>query len=259
MHFDPQHHYGPRVHLSTSGTLPTYLADLCSPDTKQPRVNDLVERIYAGLLEAALDELFPRVKVERPTRMATAHPREGIYRGEILDPKIRAVTVNLARAGTLPSAVCYQTLNTLLNPDLVRQDHISIARQTGADHRVIGSAVTGHKIGGKIDGAVLVIPDPMAATGSTIVETLELYRAYGRPLRTIALHCIVTPEYLRKVTHSFPELEIYAVRLDRGLSSPDVLNSPLGSRWEEEKGLNAQQYIVPGGGGLGEVLNNSYV
>jgi uracil phosphoribosyltransferase len=31
-----------------------------------------------------------------------------------------------------------------------------------------------------------------------------------------------------------------------------------GKRWTEEKGLNDHQYIVPGAGGLGEILNNAY-
>ena len=32
-----------------------------------------------------------------------------------------------------------------------------------------------------------------------------------------------------------------------------------GERWEEETGLNERQYIVPGAGGLGEIINNSFV
>jgi hypothetical protein len=52
---------------------------------------------------------------------------------------------------------------------------------------------------------------------------------------------------------------VYALRLDRGLSSPDVLAAVPGERWDEERGLNDHHYIVPGGGGLGEVMNNSYV
>ena len=75
----------------------------------------------------------------------------------------------------------------------------------------------------------------------------------------VALHLVVTPEYLKRVLAEFPEMIIYAVRLDRGLSPPDVLASGLGERWDEEKGLNERQYIVPGAGGLGEILNNSYV
>ena len=32
-----------------------------------------------------------------------------------------------------------------------------------------------------------------------------------------------------------------------------------GTFWDKEKGLNEYQYIVPGAGGLGEILNNAFV
>jgi uracil phosphoribosyltransferase len=255
---EQKHHYGPRVHLLNQPLLSTLLAELCAPETKQPRINELVTRIYEGLLSYAINQSFPTQTIERPTRMAQYHPREGIFRGQVLDSETRVVTVNLARAGTLPSAVCYHSLNYLLNPDLIRQDHVSIARQTGALNQVTGSQVSGHKIGGSVQDAIVLIPDPMAATGSTIVETLRLYSQYGKPARVLALHCIVTPEYLKRVATECPELEVFAVRVDRGLSPAPVLQAEPGLHWDQERGLNDQQYIVPGGGGFGEILNNAY-
>jgi len=38
-----------------------------------------------------------------------------------------------------------------------------------------------------------------------------------------------------------------------------VLATVPGERWDEENGLNDLQYIVPGGGGFGEIMNNAYV
>ena len=75
----------------------------------------------------------------------------------------------------------------------------------------------------------------------------------------MAVHLIVTPEYLRHVRTKHPDVVVYAMRLDRGLSPVDVLASVPGERWEEEKGLTDHHYIVPGGGGLGEIMNNSFV
>ncbi|MCC7441242.1 MAG: uracil phosphoribosyltransferase [Bdellovibrionales bacterium] len=256
---EAEHRYGPRVHLLTHPLLLSWLERLCSPQTKQPLVNELLTRITLGLFQAAVNAEFPRKSVSSPTRMAADHPTEGVYRGAVIDPEISAVTVNLARAGTVPSQLVYQELNLLLNPDHVRQDHVSIARQAGADHKVTGSHVSGHKIGGRVDGAMLFIPDPMGATGSTVVEALSLYRELGKPRRVLCMHCIVTPEYLKKVTQAHPEVEIYAVRLDRGLSAPDLLATVPGTRWSEERGLNDRHYIVPGGGGFGEILNNAFV
>ena len=45
----------------------------------------------------------------------------------------------------------------------------------------------------------------------------------------------------------------------RSLSPPDVLACVPGERWAEEVGLNDHHYIVPGAGGLGEIMNNSFV
>src|SRR5205807_8396311 len=117
------------------------------------------------------------------------------------------------------------------------------------------------KIGGPVDGAVLLIPDPMGATGATISKVVEQYpiATYGKPLKVVAVHLIVTPEYLRHVQSKHPHVVVYALRLDRGLSSPDVLATVPGERWADEKGLTDHHYIVPGGGGLGEIMNNSFV
>lgn len=191
------------------------------------------------------------------TRMAAIHP-EGFFAAKVIDPATRVVSVNLARAGTVPSQICFDSFNYFLNPDGVRQDHIAINRKTGQDDQVVGAHLAGAKIGGNIDGAFVVIPDPMGATGSTILSAMEIYRNRGRAKGYIAIHLVVTPEYLAAISKVVPELIVYAVRLDRGLSAPDVLDALPGER-SGERGLNTKQYIVPGAGGLGEVINNAYV
>ena len=103
--------------------------------------------------------------------------------------------------------------------------------------------------------------DPMGATGSSINSALTHYktRLEGVPKKCITMHLIVTPEYLRHVRTHHPDVIVYALRLDRGLSPTDVLACTPGERWDDERGLNEHHYIVPGGGGLGEVMNNSFV
>ncbi len=64
---------------------------------------------------------------------------------------------------------------------------------------------------------------------------------------------------MKKVTEAHSDAIIFAARLDRGFSSEKALNSPPGKHWDEEKGLNEKQYIVPGAGGVGELINNSFV
>ena len=122
-----------------------------------------------------------------------------------------------------------------------------------------GSKVAGHKIGGSVDESIVLFPDPMGATGSTLIEALNLYKTRGKALKYIAMHCIVTPEYLRAIRKQHPDLIVFAIRLDRGLSTTEILDTVPGTHWDLEKGLNDQHYIVPGGGGFGEVLNNAFV
>jgi len=253
-----EHLYGKNVHILSNSFLNSALAKLCSPETFQPEANELIISLYSSLLETVINAEFPTKIETLTTRMAEMHP-EGVYQDSVLDSDIKAVCVNLARAGTLPSHVCYDKLNRLFKPKNIRQDHISIARTTDAGEHVTGSHLSGHKIGGPIDDAFLLFPDPMGATGSTIVEVLKTYSKFGKPKRTITMHCIITPEYLKNITSKHPEVTVYALRLDRGLSSKNVLNTKPGTHWDEEKGLNAKQYIIPGGGGIGEILNNAFV
>lgn len=252
------HKYGPNIHLLSDPFLLSHLAQLCAEETTQPVINELVNTIYSSLLKTVVNQEFPRCQTQIRTRMAAFHP-EGIFQGPIIDPHTPVVSVNLARAGTFPSHICYNSLNYFMNPRTVRQDHISIGRTTDEQEKVTGSEVSGHKIGGGTDGAIILFPDPMGATGSTLARALDLYKTRGKALKFISLHCIVTPEYLKKVQTYHPDLRVYAVRLDRGLSPKHVLDSVPGTYWDQERGLNDKQYIVPGGGGFGEVMNNAYI
>jgi hypothetical protein len=64
---------------------------------------------------------------------------------------------------------------------------------------------------------------------------------------------------VKRVTSQHPGTVIYALRLDRGLSPPEVFDTVPGTLWDRERGLDDRQYIVPGGGGFGELMNNAYV
>lgn len=256
-----EHHYGSNVHILSDPFLISHLAQLCSAETHQPTINQLVEAIYSNLVKIIINNEFPRKLATIATRMAAYHPEQGIFEGELIDREQPAVTVNLARAGTFPSHICYNALNYVLNPVRVRQDHISVNRATDDKQRVVGVNVAGHKIGGSVRDAIVLFPDPMGATGSTIVSALDIYKTKieGPAKKFISVHLIITPECLRNVLKAHPDAIIYAVRLDRGLSPADVFKTVPGAEWDRERGLNDKQYIVPGGGGFGEILNNSFV
>jgi uracil phosphoribosyltransferase len=254
------HRYGDKVHILADPLALTMLARLCEKGVVQPEVNRLVGELYRLLIHDVVAAEFPRRHAIVTTRMIDHTPR-GVWRGETIDGTTPAVIVALARAGLWPSQVTFDFLNQVLRPEGVRQDHLSLGRQVDSAGRVTGAALGSAKIGGPVDGAVVLIPDPMGATGSTVSKVLATYQnaVHGTAAKIVAVHLIITPEYLRHVRTHHPEVVVYALRLDRGLSAPDVLGTTPGERWEEERGLNDHQYIVPGGGGLGEVMNNSFV
>jgi len=255
-----EHKYGEGVNILSFPYPMSLLTELCAADTKQPRVNQLVTMLFDWLLgEVASRELLMG-KVTVNTRMSV-YNREGVYVGQGVDRRQQVVVVDIARAGILPAQRFFDGLNQLLEPDGVRQDHIFMNRITGESGKVVGVNVSGNKIGGPVEGATVIIPDPMGATGGSIIDTLKRYteEVPGDPRRIIAVHLIVTPEYLKNVTEAFPDVTVYAVRLDRGLSPPEVLKEVPGTSWDKERGLNDQQYIVPGGGGFGEIMNNAWV
>jgi uracil phosphoribosyltransferase len=254
------HRYGPGVHLLDDPFAWTLLTRACSPETGQPDMGRLVRMLYENLARVVLAAEFPRARVDVPTRMAAAHP-EAVYRGLALSRTTKAVTVGIARAGTMPSQVVFELMNEVLDPALVRQDHLFMSRQTNEAGTVIGATWHDAKIGRDVGDRYVLFPDPMGATGSSMVSAVSYYKnsLEGKPAKCIAMHLIVTPEYIRRVHAEHPDVAIYALRLDRGLSEPAVLRTEPGTRADEEKGLNDRQYIVPGAGGVGEILNNAWV
>jgi uracil phosphoribosyltransferase len=255
-----EHRYGANVHILAQPYLLSQLATVCSKGTFQPTINRLVAGLYADMMKIVLSAEFPRRAAAIPTRMIDSTER-GVFSGEVLEAATRVVTVNIARAGTLPSQVCYDLLNDVLDPRLVRQDHFVMARVVDDKQHVIGASIHGSKIGGDVDESILLFPDPMGATGGSLARAIRMYKeeVQGKPRKILCLHLVVTPEYIKRMTTEHPDAVIYAIRLDRGMSPPEVMDSVPGTHWDKERGLDDKQYIVPGGGGFGEIMNNAYV
>ncbi|MEE2756856.1 MAG: uracil phosphoribosyltransferase [Myxococcota bacterium] len=255
-----EHQYGDRVHILDDPFLTTQLARLCTDEVTQPEFNQLISTLYTSLIRTVINTVYPLESVEMKTRMHAVTPR-GVFRGDVVDRNTASVVVDIARAGILPSQICFDTLNGILNPDVVRQDHLIMARTVDGDDQVTGAAITGKKIGGTVDDRMVLFPDPMGATGNSLATAMDSYNSgdIGIPRQLVALNLIITPEYIRTLTERFDNVKIFAIRVDRGMSPNDVLNAVPGAHWERESGLNDKQYIVPGGGGFGELMNNSWV
>src|SRR5437868_7118759 len=123
------HHYGPQVHLVDNPFLNGLLAQLCSPASFQPEINRLVEVLYSHLISIAVNKEFDLETFKTASRMAEFHP-EAQIQGTRIDGSQKAVCVNLARAGTYPSHICYNFLHMALKPLNIRQDHIFASRMT---------------------------------------------------------------------------------------------------------------------------------
>jgi uracil phosphoribosyltransferase len=253
------HRYGPNVRLSACPLSLYELARLSAATTQQPLLTRLVRRLYTRLLDQVVAALWPVGDLQVPTRMA-AHNDRGIWQGCASRDDQPVVVVDIARAGTVPAQTVYDRLTDMFPPDAIRQDHLVMARQVDAHGQVIGAQIQAQKIDGAAAGATVLIPDPMGATGNTLAVAADLYKKHegGAPCRIIALHLIVTPEYLRHMAKLHPDVQIWALRLDRGMSSDHILATVPGTHPDEERGLNERHYIIPGAGGMGELLNNTH-
>lgn len=255
----PGHEYGPRVRVSDSPYLASLLARIGSPETELSLVLELLRAAYRCLAAEALVGLLPTVEATVPTRMAALHGPRGAWSGRVLDPAASVVVVDVIRGGIVPAQVTFELLAQVLPSPAPRLDHLNMARVADDTGRVARVDLTGSKVGGSVEGATLIVPDPMGATGSTLVEAYRHYlEHHGRPARVLALPLMATPEFLRRVLDEVPEAVVHAGRIDRGLSPPEVLAAPPGRHWAQERGLDDNDYIVPGAGGVGEVLNNSW-
>lgn len=255
-----EHRYGTHVHLPDDPWLYSVLARIGDPDTGTGVVTDLIRTAYRRLCASALASEFPVVHGRVRTRMAASEER-GYYEGPLFCQETRLVVVAIARGGLVPAQTCYEAACQVLPPENVRMDFLNMARITDAGGQVTGVRFDGSKIGGPVTGAVVLIPDPMGATGGTIARTVDIYREVegGATARFVCAHLMVTPEAIQRLKASHPEVRIHAGRLDRGLSPAAVLRSVPGTHPDQERGLNEKHYIVPGAGGIGELLTNSWV
>jgi uracil phosphoribosyltransferase len=93
------------------------------------------------------------------------------------------------------------------------------------------------KLPTRLDRSVVVMIDPMLATGGSAVAALDLLiRAGARDIRMICI--VAAPEGVRLVEQHHPEVRIYTPAIDRE--------------------LNAHKFIVPGLGDFGDRLYGTF-
>lgn len=254
------HRYGRNIRIFDDPFLSTLVARVGSPQVGTAELPGLVRTAYQRMLHEVLATEFPRTEQRHPTRMTAQEPR-AFVQAPLLCRDTRLVICSVIRAGMLPAQACYEAAIEVLPPENVRLDTLNMSRQTGDDGRVVGVRLDGSKLGGPVEDAVVLLPDPMGATGGTVCRAVDVYHELpgGAPRAVCAMHMMVTPEAVQRVGQQHPDVRVFAGRLDRGLSSDRALASEPGTFPDEERGLNDVQYIVPGAGGMGEMLTNSWV
>jgi len=83
-----------------------------------------------------------------------------------------------------------------------------------------------------VDDKILVIADPMLATGNTMNAILDRVKEKGNPRRLVLLNVIASKQGIERVQTEHPDVEIYTCAVD--------------------KELNPDGYIVPGLGDAGD-------
>ena len=89
----------------------------------------------------------------------------------------------------------------------------------------------------RLDERVLILADPMLATGKSLVQTYRAMLRFGTPRQVHIAAVIASPEGLAYVMREIPEATLWVAAVD-------------------EK-LNAQAYIVPGLGDAGDLAFGS--
>ncbi|MCC7557566.1 MAG: uracil phosphoribosyltransferase, partial [Methanobacteriaceae archaeon] len=84
-----------------------------------------------------------------------------------------------------------------------------------------------------LDDKIVIVADPMLATGNTMNAILKAIKKYGKPKRLVLFNIISTDEGIAKITNNHPEIEIYTCSI--------------------EKKLSKEGYIIPGLGDAGDI------
>ncbi len=88
-----------------------------------------------------------------------------------------------------------------------------------------------------LDGRVLILVDPMLASGKSLVQTYRAMLRFGQPRQVYIAAVIASPQGVEYVTREVPEASLWLAAIDDD--------------------LNAQAYIVPGLGDAGDLSYGS--
>ena len=201
------------VHVIQHPVAQDVLLRLRDSDTNADVFRQMAHRLSLLLAIEATRDLPTRVHaVQTPVGPATGH---AVAADVVVVPVLRA------GLGMLPAVL--EVVPT------ARVGHVGLQR----DEATAAASQYYAKFPSGLDGAYVLLIDPMLATGGSAVAALDLLKRLGA--HHVRLLCIVTaPEGIATVEAAHPDVHIYTPVIDDG--------------------LNAHKFIVPGLGDFGDRL-----
>lgn len=92
-----------------------------------------------------------------------------------------------------------------------------------------------------LEGQILIVADPMLATGSSLVKTLDQLLEVGKPARIHVVCVVAATEGIARVVASYPDAFIWAGAIDRELNDKGYIIPGLGDAGDLAYGGKAQQ------------------
>jgi uracil phosphoribosyltransferase len=224
------------LHTCSNTLVLTWLAKLSDKKTGRKEAIDLLTLIFRHLFTEMIGDEFPQQRHRVTTRMGAR------LTTDMIDAKVPVTIVDLVRAGIRPTLILHELLlqSGIIDEDLVHEHHVIAARESDEAGHVKGVKTDFSKADEAVKpGSILVIPDPMLATGTTISAVITRYNQLWPTeiAKIIVVSLIAAPEGVEEIHRRHPEVKIYVGRVDHGLT---------------DKG-----YIVPGAGGLGELMTGT--
>jgi uracil phosphoribosyltransferase len=163
--------------------------------------------------EAVRDLHLKNIRIETPLA--------GMEGAVLADPRLVIVPVLRAGLGMI------EAVFDLLPYAVVGMIGLYRDEETFAPHEYY------HRLPDDLRGKIVIILDPMLATGGSMVASIKLVSERGASdIRVVSI--VAAPEGVEKVTARFPDVRIYVAAVDEG--------------------LNDNAYIVPGLGDAGDRL-----
>ena len=177
-------------------------------ETDSKSFRDILEEVSTFLAYEALKDIkVKEIKINTPVKKNAT--------GYSLDEKVIIVPIFRAGLGMVNGV-------TSLFPQ-IKVGHIGIYR----DDNTNKTSIYYNKLPKSIKGAKVLVLDPMLATGSTIIDSINLIKESG-PSSISVLSVVAAPEGIKKLESVHPDVELVVGSIDEKLDKNGYISPGLG-------------------------------